>query len=124
MVKYIGEKDYQHGSQEKTGVLITNLGTPDAPTSKALKPYKLMYCKTKSICVFRHGWAIQECSTFTKQMEHKANLSILQKKCKGNAEQQLSISNENTKKFSEIQRNSRNSMKFKGFGNRKSLEIN
>ena len=39
MVKYIGEKDYQHGSQEKTGVLITNLGTPDAPTRKALKPY-------------------------------------------------------------------------------------
>ena len=31
MVKYIGEKDYEHGSKEKTGVLITNLGTPDAP---------------------------------------------------------------------------------------------
>ena len=39
MVKYVGEKNYQHGSKEKTGVLITNLGTPDAPTSKALKPY-------------------------------------------------------------------------------------
>ena len=39
MVKYVGEKNYQHGSHEKTGVLITNLGTPDAPTSKSLKPY-------------------------------------------------------------------------------------
>ncbi len=39
MVKYVGEKNYQHGSKEKTAVLITNLGTPDAPTSKALKPY-------------------------------------------------------------------------------------
>ena len=39
MVKYIGEKNYEHGSKEKTGVLITNLGTPDEPTSKALKPY-------------------------------------------------------------------------------------
>ena len=39
MSKYVGEKNYQHGSKEKTGVLITNLGTPDAPTASALKPY-------------------------------------------------------------------------------------
>ena len=39
MAKYVGEKDYQHGSSEKTGILITNLGTPDAPTAHALKPY-------------------------------------------------------------------------------------
>ena len=39
MVKYIGEKDYEHGSKEKIGVLITNLGTPDAPNKKELKIY-------------------------------------------------------------------------------------
>ena len=39
MVKYIGEKDYEHGSKEKIGVLITNLGTPDAPEKKELKVY-------------------------------------------------------------------------------------
>ena len=39
MTKYVGEKNYQHDSDEKTGVLIINLGTPDAPTAKALKPY-------------------------------------------------------------------------------------
>ena len=39
MVKYIGEKDYKHGSKEKIGVLITNLGTPDAPNRKELKVY-------------------------------------------------------------------------------------
>ena len=39
MVKYIGEKDYEHGSKEKIGVLITNLGTPDAPNKKKLKVY-------------------------------------------------------------------------------------
>ena len=39
MVKYIGEKDYEHGSKEKIGVLITNLGTPDAPNEKELKVY-------------------------------------------------------------------------------------
>ena len=39
MVKYLGEKDYEHGSKEKIGVLITNLGTPDAPNKKELKVY-------------------------------------------------------------------------------------
>ena len=39
MVKYIGEKNYEHGSKEKIGVLITNLGTPDAPNRKELKVY-------------------------------------------------------------------------------------
>jgi len=31
--------NYQHGDSAKIGVLITNLGTPDAPTKQALKPY-------------------------------------------------------------------------------------
>lgn len=39
MVKYIGEKNYEHGSKEKIGVLITNLGTPDAPNKEKLKVY-------------------------------------------------------------------------------------
>ncbi|MFT7178717.1 MAG: ferrochelatase [Oceanospirillaceae bacterium] len=38
-MKYVGEKDYEHGMQAKVGVLITNLGTPEAPTKKALRPY-------------------------------------------------------------------------------------
>ena len=39
MVKFVGEKNYEHGSKDKTGVLITNLGTPDAPDSKSLRKY-------------------------------------------------------------------------------------
>ena len=39
MSNYIGEKDYQHGSKEKVGILITNLGTPDAPNTSSLKVY-------------------------------------------------------------------------------------
>ena len=39
MSNYIGEKDYQHGSKEKVGILITNLGTPDAPNTSSLKIY-------------------------------------------------------------------------------------
>ena len=39
MIKYVGESDYKHGSEEKTGVLLTNLGTPDYPNASALKIY-------------------------------------------------------------------------------------
>ena len=38
-MKYFGEKNYEHGSKDKTGVLITNLGTPDAPDAKSLRVY-------------------------------------------------------------------------------------
>lgn len=37
-MKYINRK-YSHGSSEKIGILITNLGTPDEPTKPALKRY-------------------------------------------------------------------------------------
>ena len=33
------EPAYQHGSLPKAGILLVNLGTPDAPTAKALRPY-------------------------------------------------------------------------------------
>lgn len=36
---YINSSDYEHGSPARTGVLITNLGTPTAPTAKALRPF-------------------------------------------------------------------------------------
>ena len=39
MSEFVGEKNYEHGSPHKTGILLTNLGTPDAPTAKAVKPY-------------------------------------------------------------------------------------
>jgi ferrochelatase len=38
-VKYLGESDYQHGSPSRVGVLVTNLGTPDAPAPRALRRY-------------------------------------------------------------------------------------
>ncbi len=39
MSNYLGEKDYEHGSREKVGILLTNLGTPNQPNTKALKIY-------------------------------------------------------------------------------------
>ena len=38
-MKYINTTAYQHGDALKIGVLLVNLGTPDAPTKKALKIY-------------------------------------------------------------------------------------
>jgi len=38
-MKYIGKSDYDHAATQKLGVLITNLGTPDAATPAALRKY-------------------------------------------------------------------------------------
>ncbi len=39
MTVYHGEAGYSHGTLPVTGILITNLGTPDAPTAQALRRY-------------------------------------------------------------------------------------
>lgn len=39
MAKYKGNSDFKHGTPETLGVLITNLGTPDAPDTPALRRY-------------------------------------------------------------------------------------
>lgn len=36
---YLKEPEYTHGQQAKTGILLVNLGTPEAPTPQALRPY-------------------------------------------------------------------------------------
>ncbi len=36
---YQPEPAYAHGTPEKTGILLVNLGTPDAPTAEAVRPY-------------------------------------------------------------------------------------
>jgi len=39
MAYYKPEPHYQHGDQAKVGILLANLGTPDAPDAKSLKRY-------------------------------------------------------------------------------------
>ena len=39
MELFLGTKDFRHDSLPSVGVLVVNLGTPDAPTAKALRPY-------------------------------------------------------------------------------------
>ncbi|MBT7950291.1 MAG: ferrochelatase, partial [Gammaproteobacteria bacterium] len=39
MTKYKGEAEYQHDKPACTGILLTNLGTPDAATTSAVRRY-------------------------------------------------------------------------------------
>ncbi|HMM47255.1 MAG TPA: ferrochelatase [Thiobacillaceae bacterium] len=38
-MRYLPEPKHAHGAQAKIGVLLVNLGTPEAPTAGALRPY-------------------------------------------------------------------------------------
>lgn len=38
-MKYTGASDFSHGDADRIGILLTNLGTPDAPTPSALRRY-------------------------------------------------------------------------------------
>lgn len=38
-MKYFGQRDFAHGQVPAVGVLLSNLGTPDAPTTPALRRY-------------------------------------------------------------------------------------
>ena len=39
MTRYIGEADFTHDQPQRIGVLIANLGTPEAPTPAAVRRY-------------------------------------------------------------------------------------
>jgi len=39
LTKFIGKTDYQHGEPTGIGILIANLGTPDAPDARSLRRY-------------------------------------------------------------------------------------
>lgn len=39
MSRFVGSAGFRHGTPEKLGVLVTNLGTPDAPETGALRRY-------------------------------------------------------------------------------------
>lgn len=38
-MSYLKEPEYVHGQQARTGILLVNLGTPEAPTARALRTY-------------------------------------------------------------------------------------
>ena len=38
-MKFLPEPPYRHGTPARTGILLVNLGTPEAPTAAAVRPY-------------------------------------------------------------------------------------
>lgn len=58
MAYYKNEPPYTHGDQTKVGILLANLGTPDAPTAKALKKYLAQFLMDRRIVeIPRAIWA-------------------------------------------------------------------
>ena len=49
MTYFNPEPKYEHGDQLKVGILLANLGTPDAPTAKALRPYLRQFLSDRRI---------------------------------------------------------------------------
>lgn len=49
MAFYNKEPDYKHDDQLKVGILLANLGTPEAPTAKALRPYLQQFLMDRRI---------------------------------------------------------------------------
>lgn len=49
MAYYHSEPKYQHGDQLKVGILLANLGTPDAATAGALRPYLRQFLSDRRI---------------------------------------------------------------------------
>ena len=39
MPKYLGRSDFEHGRRSRLGILVCNLGTPDAPTAGSVRRY-------------------------------------------------------------------------------------
>src|SRR5262245_64476852 len=39
MTEYVGEPRFEHGAAPRLGVLLVNLGTPDAPTPAAVRRF-------------------------------------------------------------------------------------
>ena len=49
MTYYLDEPAYTHGEPLRTGILLINLGTPEAPTGKALRPYLKQFLSDRRV---------------------------------------------------------------------------
>jgi len=57
MARYRPEPAHTHGQTPRTGVLLVNLGSPEAPTAKALRPYlKQFLSDTRVVEIPRLAW--------------------------------------------------------------------
>ncbi len=49
MADFLPEPSYKHGTSSRVGVLLLNLGTPDAPTAKVLRPYLKQFLSDRRV---------------------------------------------------------------------------
>jgi protoporphyrin/coproporphyrin ferrochelatase len=49
MSSYRADPSYQHGAPTQTGILLVNLGTPDAPTTRALRSYLKQFLSDRRV---------------------------------------------------------------------------
>jgi protoporphyrin/coproporphyrin ferrochelatase len=63
MAYYNPEPKYEHGDQLKVGILLANLGTPDAPTAAALRPYLRQFLSDTRVVEIPRAiwWVILNC---------------------------------------------------------------
>ncbi|MCA9949843.1 MAG: ferrochelatase [Anaerolineales bacterium] len=57
-MSFFGTESYQHGLPSPIGILLTNVGTPAAPTVKAVRPYLAEFLSDKRI-IEMPGWQWQ-----------------------------------------------------------------
>lgn len=69
MSSFVGNANYQHGSEDKIGVLLVNLGTPAAPTPAAVRAYLKQFLSDGRVIEMASGqwhqrllwWCILRC---------------------------------------------------------------
>ena len=81
---YNPEPKYDHGDQLKIGILLANLGTPDAPTAKALRPYLRQFLSDTRVVEIPRiiWWFILNCIILVIRPKKSAEKSPEQKEQK------------------------------------------
>lgn len=67
---------YQHGRLAKVGVLLVNLGTPEAPTARALRPYLRQFLSDRRVIELNRilWWFILNCIVLVTRPRKSAEL--------------------------------------------------
>lgn len=62
-MKYKNTTNFDHTQQDKIGVLVTNLGTPEHPTARALRPYLKQFLSDPRVVEFPRllWWFVLNC---------------------------------------------------------------
>ncbi len=62
-VTFLAEPEWEHDQPRRVGVLLLNLGTPDAPTAKAVRRYLAEFRRTAASSRFRASSGSRSCTS-------------------------------------------------------------